>query len=69
MLYLVVFYHAGDARSAVRVIRGTRVEADCSRDRIAALYDDPAARVVEIADSHDDYDTIVADYDAMLAEG
>lgn len=67
MTYLIVFWHAGDSRPAVRVVRGTRVEADCTRDRVADLYDDPTARVVEIADDHDDYGTILADHDAYLA--
>lgn len=66
MIYLIVFWHGGDLRPAVRVIRGTRIEADASRDRVAELYDDPAARVVEVADSHDDYSTILADHEAML---
>lgn len=63
-MFLVLFWHAGDSRPAVRVVRGSRVEADCTRDRIADLYGDPAARVVEIADSHDDYADVLAAHEA-----
>ena len=65
MLYLILFWHPGDKRPAIRVIRGTRNEADCSRDRIAEIYEDIDARVVEIADTRDDYDDIVAMYDIL----
>ncbi|HZL92304.1 MAG TPA: hypothetical protein VFB99_01630 [Vicinamibacterales bacterium] len=62
MIYLILFWHDGDQRASVRVVRGTRAQADLARTFVEAIYNDPDARVIEIHDDHDDFEDLKADY-------